>query len=201
MPTGYTAPIYEGQDLSLSEYAQRCARAFGALMSLRDEPLSNSIPDKIESSTYYNDMLAKVQREYEEFLQNPPTIAFAEAEYDKLIAKEMEDMARQNAKAKELELRYRALLDKVNAWQPPTPEHTGLKSFMVRQLELSIEADCSIRDTPNNMPYKDDFINDMVNGESLKLLLEHYKDRVAKEDFNNKLKNEWIKQLKDSLME
>lgn len=200
MPTGYTAPIYEGQDLSLSEYAQRCARAFGALVSLRDEPLSNSIPDKVEPSTFYDGMLSKVQKEYDEFLQNPPTIAFAEAEYEKLIAKEIENMARHNAKAKDLELRYRVLLDKVSAWQPPTPEHAGLKSFMIRQLELSIEGDCIIIDKPH-IPDKDDFVNDIISGESLKKRLAHYKDSAAKENSNIEEKNLWIKQLKDSLMQ
>lgn len=198
MPTGYTAPIYEGQDLSLSEYAQRCARAFGALITLRDEPLTNSIPDRIESTTFYRDALVKIQKEYDDFLANPPTIEYAETEYEKLVAKYNKDRTERNEKAKALETRYRKLLDEVNAWQPPTPEHTGLKDFMVRQLEQSIDGDCRIPDK-SYIPDKEDFVKEMITGESLKRRLGYYSESAEKEALSAEKTNLWIKQLKESL--
>ena len=36
------------------------------------------------------------------------------------------------------------MLDKVNKWQPPSPEHVELKKFMVEQIVVSVEHDCTI---------------------------------------------------------
>ena len=38
MPTAYTEPIYAGENITVKEYIARCARAFGPLSYLRDEP-------------------------------------------------------------------------------------------------------------------------------------------------------------------
>jgi hypothetical protein len=43
MPTGYTAAIKDG--ISFQQFAMACARAFGALVMMRDEPSSAPIPD------------------------------------------------------------------------------------------------------------------------------------------------------------
>ena len=37
---------------------------------------------------------------------------------------------------------YEAMLNQVNAWTPPTPEHAGLHEFMRTQIEQSIAFDC-----------------------------------------------------------
>ena len=51
----------------------------------------------------------------------------AVASYDKYVA----DQERENT-------RYRAMIEKVEAWEPPTTDHTGLKDFMLQQLRVSI---------------------------------------------------------------
>ena len=50
MPTGYTAVIEDG--CTFKEYVMTCARAFGATISMREEPLSKEIPEKFEVSDY-----------------------------------------------------------------------------------------------------------------------------------------------------
>ena len=44
MPTGYTAGILEGE--TFEQYALQCAKAFGALVMMRDEPSDAPIPDQ-----------------------------------------------------------------------------------------------------------------------------------------------------------
>ena len=38
MPTGYTLDLYNGKDITFEEFVLKCARAFGALIDMRDEP-------------------------------------------------------------------------------------------------------------------------------------------------------------------
>ena len=45
MPTGYTADIQDGKITTLREYALSCARAFGALIMMRDDPHDAPIAD------------------------------------------------------------------------------------------------------------------------------------------------------------
>ena len=49
MPTGYTADIYEGNDVSFRDFALKCARAFGACIEQRDDD-ANDKPKLIEKT-------------------------------------------------------------------------------------------------------------------------------------------------------
>ena len=63
MPTGYTAPIYEGEEnFTFKKFAMRCARNFGALIEMRGEPLDAEIDfDKcFQPSDYYKKALERV---------------------------------------------------------------------------------------------------------------------------------------------
>ena len=46
MPTGYTAPIKDG--ISFNDFMWGCARAFGALIMMRDDPPGTPIPERFE---------------------------------------------------------------------------------------------------------------------------------------------------------
>src|SRR5688572_14375055 len=62
MPTGYTSTLMEkGQ--SFPEFTMLCARAFGALIEMRDESLDATIPEKFEPSDYYTDRIAALKAE------------------------------------------------------------------------------------------------------------------------------------------
>lgn len=51
MPTAYTADIAKG--ITFKQYAMNCARAFGALIDLRDKPANCEIPDVVYPSDYH----------------------------------------------------------------------------------------------------------------------------------------------------
>lgn len=59
--------------------------------------------------------------------------AKAQANYDEMLAKYQQDFARHHAQQK----RHRAMRAEVEAWQPPTPQHEGVKSHMLHQIESS----------------------------------------------------------------
>ena len=55
MPTGYTYYIENGNITTAKDFIMLCTRAFGALISMRDEPLSTPIPQEIKADTQYAD--------------------------------------------------------------------------------------------------------------------------------------------------
>ncbi len=139
MPTGYTHPIAEG--ISFQQFTLNCARAFGALIEMRDEPADAVIPDEFKPSDYNKEaldkaraMLAEVQAMTEE-----ECAIKASAQYEE--TKKRYETAIQDGL--DLLAKYRAMLKQVNEWQAPSDEHKGLKAFMREQITSSIDHDCS----------------------------------------------------------
>jgi hypothetical protein len=60
VPTGYTATLNHGEQ-TFPDFALHCARAFGALVSLRDESSDTPIPEVIEPSPYELEYLEKTR--------------------------------------------------------------------------------------------------------------------------------------------
>lgn len=140
MPTGYTADIKDGIDFKT--YAMNCARAFGACVMLRDEPGGGDrIPETFEPSDYHLKAAEKARGELAALEAMTPAEceraaarAWDDAEASRLLR--LDDYRKQRAA-------YEAMLAKVNAWAPPTPEHAGLHEFMRTQIEQSIVFDCN----------------------------------------------------------
>jgi hypothetical protein len=65
MPTGYTCIIEDKPDVTFAEYVWRCARAFGALLSMREDSLDAPIPDELKSedTDYYKTAYEKAKQE------------------------------------------------------------------------------------------------------------------------------------------
>ena len=79
MPTGYTADLYDGKDVSFEDFTLNCARAFGALVSLRDEP-DAEIPDEFKVDEFYVKRFEKAKEELEKAKQITDEDFAAEAE-------------------------------------------------------------------------------------------------------------------------
>ena len=76
MPTGYTATLMEkGQ--TFQEFIMGCARAFGALIEMRDSPNDAPIPDKFEPSDYHAKRLieSREKRNPSDRLRKPQTFS------------------------------------------------------------------------------------------------------------------------------
>lgn len=141
MPTGYTAAIADGIDFKT--YAMNCARAFGALVELRDSPEA-PIPDEFKPSTYHADAITKARGNLTA-LQ-----AMTEPERERAAAKAFDDAETRRAvrlqERRDLRRKYEAMLASVEAWAPPTPDHAQYHAFMRDQITESIKFDCSERD-------------------------------------------------------
>lgn len=138
MPTGYTADLYDGKDVSFEGFTLNCARAFGALVSLRDEP-DTEIPDEFKVDEYYVEKFEEAKEELEKAKQMTDEDFAAEAE--KTFAREKESLLRTIEERKAIRKRYENMLEQVEQWVPPTEAHIELKNFMISQLKDSIQAD------------------------------------------------------------
>lgn len=88
------------------------------------------------------------------------------------------------------------MLAEVEAWEPPSENHTGLKNFMREQIEESIKWDCEIDEKPMQETFED----------WRKSLVEYYKDdvdyhlkRLEEEKTRAAENNKWSRQLFKSL--
>lgn len=187
MPTGYTAGIKDGQ--SFEEFALTAARGMGACILQRDDPLSE--PPKLQKvGEYYEKRLASSERELADLL------AMTQDEREQLAAAKNrvaeESYRGRGSENKELADKYQQMRARVADWEPPTPEHVGLKEFMLEQIDQSSRFDCG-------EPYRAPTV-------TAEWLVAGARDSVvrAKQSLNEerervKSRNEWIVRLYESL--
>lgn len=137
MPSGYTADITD--TMPFRDFAMKCARAFGATIMMRDDPLDAPIT-RFEPSDYHKKNLdeSKSNLAALELLSDDEAAEISKREYDK----RQKDMAKAIADVAGKEVAYRRMLSLVRAWTPPTPDHVRMKEFMIEQINESIKVDC-----------------------------------------------------------
>lgn len=142
MPTGYTHPVATGEISDFRTFALRCARAFGALVEMRDEPMDAEIPEQFDPSDYHTKRLAECRKELSriEGATVQECNQFAAQEHARALVAWEERRAEKRLTRE----RYEAMLAKVREWKPPTDDHRGLAEYMVKQLEESIDFDCTL---------------------------------------------------------
>jgi hypothetical protein len=194
MPTGFTSIIAEGG--SFKDYAFTCARAFGALVTKRDEALGPDIPDTIEPSPYHKDQATKVRAKIQKLKRMTPAgirkayKAFYDRELHYLQTREKDKIA--------LRKRYEDCLQKAKAFKPPSKEHTLYKDFMIKQIEETIEFDCRpsepvVQDIKTPREWYD------LEMQGLKDSLEYHKREYVQEVARCKDRTKWIRALKKAL--
>lgn len=196
MPTGYTSDVADGKITDFTEYALQCARAFGACVTLRDEPLSSDIPE-LEPSDYHSEYLIKTRLELQEFLamDNNKLMELHREERDKSIA----DTNNAIKEKKLIKTRYEAMLEKVNSFVSPSPDHDNYVEFLRNQLTESIDWDC---DTSyyNNQNHEIPFEVWKTNKEQgLRDDILYHEGHHKEEVDRVKQRNQWISQLKEAL--
>lgn len=141
MPTGYTAAIADG--ITFDQFVWDCARAFGALVLMRDAPQGTPIPERFEPSPYYAKRVSEAQAKLSHLRGLTPEQAHAECvvEYQRAL----DSHTKRLREKEELRAEYTAMLGQVDAWRAPSPDHEGLKEFMQKQIRESIEWDCSTK--------------------------------------------------------
>jgi hypothetical protein len=194
MPTGYTAPIADG--ITFEQYAWSCARAFGALVTMRDEPQSAPIPERFEPSDYNQKALERAHEELKQVLAMTPEQISAERDAD--YEGEMESYNRRMAKAADLRAKYETMLASVRAWEAPTSDHVEYKAFMEKQILQSIDFDCDTSyDTLPELKSTDGWL--AIRLAELRRDLAYHEKAQREEVERTEKRNEWIKALRDSL--
>lgn len=196
MPTGYTSDLYEGKDIEFRQFVMKCARAFGALIELRDNPLDAPIPEKFIPSTYHQEALETAKRELAriEAWDNSEADRQAQLSFERAQSEHEKAMADKAARRQ----RYEAMLAQVKAWVPPTRDHQKLKVFMAQQIRESIKFDC---DTgylivPERMSATDYKEQELTSARrDITYHTEQYENDVRRA----RERTEWVKALRGSL--
>lgn len=199
MATSYTDLIAEKENCTLEEYAMRCARRFGALIEMMEEPLDAPIPEKFEPSTHNRDMLVKDKAKYAKFMALTDEEKYAELErsYNEMVAEYSKMEEEENEKRRILRERYEAMLEKVRAWNPPTPDHENLRDFMISQLEESIVFDCD--EYKPIIPKKEEWCDVQSHINLLKRNIDISQEHYDKEIISYNKRNQWLSDLRESL--
>lgn len=148
MPTGYTAPVEDGEVTDLKAFALLCARGFGVALEQRDEPVENPIRalnlDDDSTVQYYS---GRLQKDIDELRRlNSLNVKDRETEFYTYFA----ECERRAMEAKTDYLtkiaRYNDMIDKVEAWDVSKYNSellTNLKKFMLNQLDIGKPSDYS----------------------------------------------------------
>jgi hypothetical protein len=182
MPTEYTAKLMEkGQDFD--EFVMTCARAFGACILMRDDFYETSLK------------AARAELLRLESMTNQERIDFGVAKKAERIFslnKSVETDRAENARLEEMR-------DKVQKWNPPSPDHVELKNFMLNQIEISMNSfgyyERELAKLNAASPYE---LYAEVVGETQRGI-ESYEQGRSEEQERTADRNKWIKQLRESL--
>lgn len=195
MPTGYTHSIPEGK--SFEEFVWGCARGMSFLLHMRDDPSDAPISTrhaKFSSDDYHMKEIQKADEKLNTLLSCSPEEweSYLESRYQGERSRRIE----RREKNRKTEAAYKAMLQKVQAWDPPG-ELDVLKEFMRSQIEQSIRHDCyeSDYDDPDKAvrPTKDGVLA------QAKKDLEYHMENLRDDDKREDERLGYIQRLADSV--
>lgn len=139
MPSGITADIYEGKDVSLRDYLMVVGRQMGFAIMQRDDSRDTPI-ERVEPRTDYHDRALEAAED---------TLTRVKAMSDDEVATAAKDAfdkawrawAQRRNDEDQLRARYEAMLEQVEAWKPESLMETT-KQQAIKYLRESIDFDC-----------------------------------------------------------
>lgn len=195
MPTGYTADVVNGKVTEFPDFAMTCARAFVALIVMRDDPMDAEIPEKFEPSPHYASTLADATARLSELRAMTPDVIRGayEVAYESAVA----DWNKSEARAALARQRCEFMLAEVEAWQPPSPDHKEMKKFMRDQLTKTIKFDGEHR---SPRPSRQDPATwHQAEIRDTERRIEYYREASEKERQRAVERTEWVRKLRESL--
>jgi hypothetical protein len=195
MPTGYTDCLKDGS-ITFPQFAMQCARAFGALISMRDDPSDAAIPDAFDPSDHHATEHAKAKERLAELHMLKPSDCEVHALHAFLAAKEAHNKRLREIAA--LRSSYEAMLAKVEDWTPPSSDHYGLQKFMKEQIEQSIDFDCGTKYLTEPVQRTGaQWLADEI-GKAARDIEYHAREHAAEVDRAAK-RTAWVRSLRESL--
>lgn len=193
MPTGYTAAIADG--ITFKQFALRCARAMGPLITMREGPEDAPIPEALVPSDHHREWLGRSRASLDALLAVSESAKEGLAAFDYETA--MDSFRARSQQVADLKGKYEEILRQVRAYQVPA----GLvpfKKFMEEQILDSMDQDCCT--IYNVEPVKRDsaaWFDDRV-AKARADVAYHEKEWLAEVERTNS-RNVWIKSLHESL--
>ncbi len=202
MPTGYTAGILDGKITTFPQFAKQCMRAFGATIHMRDDDMDAEYEERTPSD-YHLKAIDKAKQSLidAEILLDEVIVANKKKELEENKKYHIKGIEKANIDAKNMN----AILKEVNAWQPPTSAHTGMKDFMADQIVKTIDFDCKTKYHDEGLVEVEKAILN-INAKSIRAemiaqankdLKYHTKEYKADVERCEK-SNQWVKQLMKS---
>jgi hypothetical protein len=197
MPTGYTTATLMEKGQTFQEFIMGCARAFGALIDMRDSPSDAPIPEKFEPSDYNAKRLIEARETLAKLkaMTDSEKESFGLAEKSADIQRLEQWLEKDRAQNKRLE----EMTSQVQAWNPPTKGHQGLKDFMLQQISVSknnvdyIQSSLSKALAKSAMAYYETAVLDAA------LSIDYHTKESAKEIKRANNQTTWARQLKLSI--
>lgn len=193
MATGYTYPVAEGKVTKFKDFALMCARAFGALIEMRDEAMEAPLPKEIKPSDYH----LKKGKEAKAALAKVAnmTVAQTERAAASYIAKRLQSEAEADKERETENARLEKMLAQVNDWTPPSADHKEMKRFMIDQLKTSIREKYQLS-IPKDMTGAEWQSQELA---CLTRDLQYHNESYAAECRRAADRNEWLQKLRESL--
>lgn len=193
MPTLYTAYVEEGA--TFEQFLWVCARAMDVCVTLREKSLDDSIPEWFEPDPFYISSVAKAEER---------VAAISALSDDEIVdlqlarnTKVREDNRNRRLKHEETMLKYMEIKKKVEAWQPPTTDHIGLKNFMLEQIELSTRYNSLYQEEEKPVRRAGTWRKEALNNAVFDLTRAN--DELNKELERVEDRNKWLEQLRRSV--
>lgn len=198
MPTGYTASVVDGKITDFNQFALQCARAFGALIDMRDDPWDAPIPEELKPSDYNLKKLVELRERSAELqsMTAEQVRTACEKDYTEACASRAQSKARDQLENDRLDQIEKQVL----AWQPPSANHAEMKTFMLYQIRISYH-DIDFHETYGLVKKRTptDWLNEQL--EKVQKDIGYHAAEYEKEIERTNSKNLWIKQLRESLNE
>jgi hypothetical protein len=189
MSKGYTEDIVKG--ISFEKFVLQCAHM--------DDSMDAPIFDDFKPFAYYKEKLEEALSNLAEV--KSLTLEDAAIKATEEYKAEFQQYEEKLSKARELEAKYKAMLRHVEQWRPPTPDHVGLKEFMVQQITSSIGQHCDTSYLIKNAPKLLTAANWLENkiNKWVRAVDYNSKELLKKEDECRK-RAAWVKALRQSLV-
>ena len=194
MATGYTHPVVDGSVTEFPEFAMQCARAFGALISMRDEPMDAEIPEEFRPSDYSAKKLAEMESKLAklEAMTSVEAQQGADENYTTRLNAHLEYRAKMKLENERLE----AMIHRVRDWVPPTKDHREMKKFMLEQLTSSLHDMKWGSEEPVRLTAAAWWAEEIA---SARREVAYYSRQDADERKRAAERTEWVRQLRASL--
>ena len=195
MPTGYTACINSKPDITFRDFALQCARAFGACIEMRDDPIDRPPPQEVKVDDYHLNAINDAKAQLDRLEKMTPA---ERAAFTKNLQEDSKKQAQKSLNEKRtMRTRYNAMLERARNWKITSPDLQNLKDFMISQIEESIKFDCDEdychRELSRPEPEFEAFL-EMARSD-----IKYHTVRYQEEVERTREKNEWLSSLYESL--